>query len=243
MIPPTRRSEETMDTKRVGRREALAAMTAAGLAVALGCDDGPTNPTEITPGGGASTGSTNGLCAVTPTEALGPYPSLSSLYRRDIRENREGTPLTLTIKVVNVNSACGPVRAADVSVWHADAFGDYSEYGASRSDTFLRGIQTTGSSGEVTFLTFYPGWIIGRATHVHVQVMREGSLLKVTQMAFPEAISNLVHRQGPYAARGPNPVANAADAAFADTLAAELVLPAGDLVNGYAATFQVTVAI
>jgi hypothetical protein len=38
--------------------------------------------------------------------------------RSDVRENRQGTTLTLTIKVVNVNSACAAVSGADVEIWH-----------------------------------------------------------------------------------------------------------------------------
>jgi hypothetical protein len=38
------------------------------------------------------------------------------------------------------------------------------------AQTFLRGIQTTNSDGNVTFTTIYPGWYQGRATHIHVEV-------------------------------------------------------------------------
>ena len=54
-----------------------------------------------------------------------PYPSRTDMFRSDIRENRGGTPLTLTVKVVNVNSSCAAVVGADVEIWHVDAAGDY----------------------------------------------------------------------------------------------------------------------
>jgi protocatechuate 3,4-dioxygenase beta subunit len=97
---------------------------------------------------------------VTPTETIGPYPSLVDLFRSDIREGKSGTLLALTIRVVNANSGCSAVPNANVEIWHVDAAGDYSQYGTQATQTFLRGIQTTNSSGEVTFTTIYPypGW-------------------------------------------------------------------------------------
>ena len=110
--------------------------------------DSPTGASGET---GTSTTSTNASCAVTPTETVGPYPSLTDLFRSDIREGKAGTQLTLTIKVVNAASACSPIAGANVEIWHVDAAGDYSQYGTQRAATFLRGIQTTNASGEVVF--------------------------------------------------------------------------------------------
>jgi protocatechuate 3,4-dioxygenase beta subunit len=197
----------------------------------------PTSPSAASADGSTTT-STNSTCAVTPTETAGPYPSRADFFRSDIRESRAGTPLVLTIKVVNVNSACAAVAGADVEIWHADAAGDYSQYGSQTSATFLRGIQTTNASGEVTFTTIYPGWYQGRATHIHVEVTLNGRSVKVTQIAFPESVSNAVHASGVYASRGTNPTTNLGDGIFADSLASELVTPAGDPSGGYTAAFQ-----
>ena len=138
------------------RREALGAVGAAGAAFAFGCGDSPTSPSSTATTTTAT--STNATCAVTPTETIGPYPSLVDLFRSDIREGKSGTLLALTIRVVNANSGCAPVPNANVEIWHVDAAGDYSQYGTQRTQTFLRGIQTTNSNGEVTFTTIYPGW-------------------------------------------------------------------------------------
>jgi protocatechuate 3,4-dioxygenase beta subunit len=54
--------------------------------------------------------------------------------------------------------------------------------GPARSAAYLTGIQTTDASGDVTFTTIYLGWYQGRATHIHVEVVRNGSSVKVTQM-------------------------------------------------------------
>jgi len=223
----------------MGRREALAAMGAASAAIALGCGDSPTSPSATTSSGSTTTTSTNAACAVTPTETVGPYPSLTDLFRSDIRETKPGTQLTLTIKVVNVSGSCAPVSGANVEIWHVDAAGNYSQYGTQTTQTYLRGIQTTNSNGEVTFVTIYPGWYQGRATHIHVEVTINGVSRKVTQMAFPEAVNNTVHTSGVYSSRGTNPMSNSSDGIFADSLSSEIVTPTGDATSGYAATFQV----
>jgi protocatechuate 3,4-dioxygenase beta subunit len=228
-----------MKSRKMGRREALAAMGAASAAIALGCGDSPTSPSTTTSSSSTTTTSTNAACAVTPTETIGPYPSLADLFRSDIRETKQGTQLTLTIKVVNVSGACAPVSGANVEIWHVDAAGNYSQYGTQTTQTYLRGIQTTNSNGEVAFVTIYPGWYQGRATHIHVEVTINGVSRKVTQMAFPETVNNAVHTSGVYSSRGTNPMSNLSDGIFADSLSSEIVTPTGSTASGYAATFQV----
>jgi len=179
---------------------------------------------------------------ITPTETEGPFPSLANFVRSDTREGKPGTTLTLTIKVVNVNNSCAGVANANVEIWHVDAAGNYSQYGTQTTQTYLRGIQTTNSNGEVIFTTIYPGWYQGRATHIHLEVTMNGRSVKATQIAFPEAINNTVHASGAYASRGSNPMSNASDGIFADSLSSELITPTGDPANGFAATFQVGIS-
>jgi protocatechuate 3,4-dioxygenase beta subunit len=230
-----------INEKKIARREAIAMIGAAGAAVAFGCgsESSPTSPTTATAGTAPATGGTNTACAVTPSETVGPYPSLTDLFRSDIREDRPGTPLTLTITVVNTNNNCSPVAGANVEIWQCDAAGNYSEYGNQGSRTYLRGIQTTNAQGQVTFTTVYPGWYQGRATHIHVEVVRNGVSSKVTQIAFPEATNAAVYGTGVYAPRGQNPTSNTRDMIFADSLNAELAAVSGDPATGLAATFQV----
>jgi protocatechuate 3,4-dioxygenase beta subunit len=230
-----------MKRKTIGRREALGVMGGAGAALALGC--GSESPTATSMGTTLSPTSTNAACAVTPSETAGPFPSLTDLVRSDIREGKAGTVLTLTVRVVNVNSACARVSGANVEIWHVDAAGNYSQYGSQAAQTHLRGIQTANASGEVTFTTIYPGWYQGRATHIHVEVTIGGVSRKVTQIAFPESINAAVYAAGAYASRGSNPMSNAADGIFADSLASELAAPSGDPISGYVAAFQVGIAL
>ena len=231
-----------MSTKKIGRRELIGAIGATGAAVAFGCG-GSSSPTSPTTTSTTTTTGNNAACAVTPTETIGPYPSLTDLFRSDIREGKSGTLLALTIKVVNTNSACAAVPGANVEIWHVDAAGNYSQYGTQTTQTYLRGIQTTNDSGEVTFITIYPGWYQGRATHIHAEVTMNNRSVKVTQIAFPESINNAVHGTGAYASRGSNPQSNAADGIFADSLSSELITPAGDPSNGYTAAFQIGIAL
>ena len=124
-----------------------------------------------------------------------------------------------------------------------DSAGNYSEYGTQTTQNYLRGIQTTNSSGEVTFTTIYPGWYQGRATHIHLEVKTNGVSRKITQIAFPESTNTTVYRTGVYASRGSNPTSNLSDGIFADSLSAELVTPSGDPTSGYAASCQVAVSV
>lgn len=230
------------------RREAILVLSAAGAAFALGCGGStPTSPTTTTSTTGTGstttggTGTTSATCSTTPSETVGPYPSLQDLIRSDIREDREGTPLQLTISVVNVAASCAPLAGVAVEIWQCDVAGNYSQYGSQTARTFLRGIQTTNEAGEVTFTTIYPGWYQGRATHIHVEVARAGQSLKVTQIAFPEDVSNTVHTQGVYASRGVNSTTNLRDGIFADSLASELATVGGSPSAGMTATFRVGV--
>src|SRR5262249_52733519 len=161
-----------MTQRKIGRREAMSALGAAGAALAFGCGGSPTaaSSTSTASTTTTTTTSTNAACAVTPAETVGPYPSLLDLIRSDIRESKPGTTLTLTVKVVNASSGCAAVAGAQVEIWQCDAAGAYSEYGAQAAQTYLRGIQTTDANGEVTFTTIYPGWYQGRATHIHLEV-------------------------------------------------------------------------
>jgi protocatechuate 3,4-dioxygenase beta subunit len=232
---------------RLTRREALALLGAGGAALSAGgCGDTATGPTPV-PDAVTPAGTSGTACAVTPSETVGPYPSLTDLFRSDIREGKSGVPLTLTLTVVNVTSGCSPVAGASVDIWQCDADGRYSQYAQpgynGQGDTFLRGIQVTDAAGRVTFTTIYPGWYMGRATHIHVDVTVNGRSVKVTQIAFPDAVSDAVHTQGVYASRGTNPTRTPADMIFADSLASELVTPIGSPSAGYSATFQVGVSL
>jgi protocatechuate 3,4-dioxygenase beta subunit len=112
-----------MKNKGMGRREAIGFLGAAA-ARAAACGSGVTDASG-TPESGGVTG-TNGDCTLTPSETVGPFPSKSDFVRSDIREGKAGTPLALTIRVVNVSNGCAAIAGAQVEIGHVDAAGDYS---------------------------------------------------------------------------------------------------------------------
>lgn len=203
----------------------------------------PTATPEPTPGPTPST------CTEIPSETAGPYPDKTGMvddevwYRQDITEGKTGVPLTLVLTVVDVSDKCAFVKDATVEIWHCDAAGLYSEYSQPGYDgtgtTFLRGLQVTGSAGQVTFKTVYPGWYQGRVTHIHAQVYVNGTVVKVTQFAFPENITKQVYSVAPYASKGQNSLTNSSDNVFSDGTTYEMLSVTGSTSAGYVASLTV----
>jgi protocatechuate 3,4-dioxygenase beta subunit len=239
--------------KRLSRREALGMLGVGGATLSIACNgETPTSATAVTTTSSTTTTvppttttppTNNAACVVSPTETIGPYPSLADFVRADIREDRPGLPLYLTIAVVNTNNACAPVSGAVVDIWQCDAGGNYSQYGSQRNLTYLRGLQTTDANGHASFVTIYPGWYQGRATHIHLEVTINGRSAKVTQIAFSEGITAAVYRTGVYAAGGQNPTTNARDNVFSDGVTNELITLSGDTTSGYTGIFQVGIPV
>jgi protocatechuate 3,4-dioxygenase beta subunit len=77
----------------------------------------------------------------------------------------------------------------------------------------LRGTQFTDSEGAVRFETVYPGWYVGRATHIHFKVLLEARNVLTGQMYFPDAVNEFIYANVPaYAGRRkPRSVVNAND--------------------------------
>ncbi len=153
-------------------------------------------------------------CVLTPELTEGPYYIAGEKVRRDIREGHAGRLLTLRLRVLDV-AACSPIKGAAVDVWHADAAGVYSGFGAGASNrTFLRGIQKTDANGVATFTTIYPGWYMGRTVHIHVKVHVGGSVVHTGQLFFPDSLTDTVYKSAPYSARPNRDTRNAQDSIF-----------------------------
>jgi protocatechuate 3,4-dioxygenase beta subunit len=237
--------------RRVSRRRLLETLGLAGSALLTGCSSSAMSAsaaTSASAGGSTATSS----CAVTPEETAGPYPDRTGMinqpafFRQDITEGRSGVPLTLMLTVVNVAKSCAAVASASVEIWQCDASGNYSEYAQPGyngvGQTFLRGLQMTDAAGRVTFRTIYPGWYQGRATHIHVQIFVNGSVIKTTQMAFPEDVTAAVYRTGVYASHGQNSTSNGGDMVFADGTQYEMPAISGDPSGGYTAALTIGVS-
>lgn len=92
-----------------------------------------------------------GTCRVTPEEMEGPYWFDVDSVRRDIREDREGSPLRLGLRVQD--ASCAPISDAVVEIWHCDALGSYSGFeaasDAANAPQNLRGGAGTAGVGDV----------------------------------------------------------------------------------------------
>jgi protocatechuate 3,4-dioxygenase beta subunit len=153
-------------------------------------------------------------CILTPEQTEGPYYIAGEKLRRNITEGRAGTALLLRTFVVDATT-CRPIRNAAVDIWHADAGGVYSGFGAGASSrTFMRGIQRTNAKGLALFRTVYPGWYQGRTVHIHVKVHAGGNVVHTGQLYFPDALTDAVYRRAPYSSRPGRDVRNATDSVY-----------------------------
>lgn len=181
----------------------------------------PAATATATPTPTAAATQTSSGCVALPAETAGPYPgdgtnssrgstsnvlTSSGVVRSDIRASfigstnvAAGVPVTLTLSVVDVNSACAALANYAVYLWQCDAAGNYSLYGAA-TESYLRGVQVTNAAGQVTFTTIFPGCYDGRWPHMHFEVF--SSLAAATsgryavltsQLAMPSAAASAVY--------------------------------------------------
>lgn len=183
----------------------------------------------------SSSSSTSGSCTLSPGETAGPYPikTPAQLVRENIISDRLGIALLITITVQKQSDNCGPLAGVLVDLWHCDAGGNYSEYGSYTSVDFLRGRQTTDANGKVSFISIFPGWYPGRATHIHLEVLNSsGTSLRVTQIAFPKEICDTVYSTTNY--NGTADTLNANDGIFKDSLSGNMADSiTGNTTDGY----------
>ena len=201
---------------------------------------------------GSSTTKSEG-CTVTPTETEGPFPtkSPSSYVRSDIRDDRDGYDLSITINIGKVSNNCAALSGVIVDIWHCDKSGNYSEYGGTQMQStnyssvhFLRGRQVTDSNGQVKFTSIFPGWYQGRATHIHVHIFdASGNSLKITQIAFPEGTGSALLAVNGYSKGMTGYTYNAQDDVFKDdTAGVQAATVTGNTSSGFQLSIQLNVA-
>ncbi|GHM98661.1 hypothetical protein WSM22_01510 [Cytophagales bacterium WSM2-2] len=236
----------------------LAGLTATVLPALNGCHKDDVSPVTTTSG---SNGSSS--CTVSPSETDGPYPLYtsrgSSIQRVDITDGKTGLLLNMTITVKNTKNSCAPLAGVVVDIWHCDKDGYYSGYAGQNGYlgtkdytgfTFLRGRQTTDSNGQVKFTTIYPGWYVGRMTHIHVQIYTAANSANsngndsviTTQIAFPDDVTQAVYKTSLYSAHGQNTLTFATDNVFSDGYTNELCALSGDTTKGYDLTHTIYVS-
>ncbi len=198
--------------------------SSAATTGAASSSSGATSSSSTTAAAGATTSAVASNVVLAPEMTEGPYYLDLDLVRSDIREDREGAALALTLSVIDVSTGT-PVSGAAVDIWHCDANGFYSGFvsqsaaangGTDLTDdgTFLRGTQLSDTSGNVTFTTIYPGWYQGRTVHIHVKAHVNGSEIHTGQLFFDDAFTDEVFASAPYSSRGERELRNEQDNIF-----------------------------
>ena len=146
------------------------------------------------------------LILITISDVTGEY------VRRNIVEEQTGVPIKLDYQVIDVDT-CSPVPDVYVEIWHCNATGVYSGVSSPQGGldtTWLRGIQKTDRDGVAQFDSIFPGHYTGRATHIHVLVHHNASLLSnmtlgqdntathVGQTFFDQSLISAVEPTSPY---------------------------------------------
>jgi protocatechuate 3,4-dioxygenase beta subunit len=189
-------------------------------------------------------------CRLWPEQTEGPYDRPVHPERRDITEDRIGLPLRVGLRLVDAQSGT-PLVGVPVEVWHADHAGRYAGFApftprpgevissasvpneiVAPSETFLRGMQRTDPDGMCMFETIYPGWYASRTVHIHVAAELPTGRRAVSQLYFPDELTDQLFTRPPYAGRPPRDTTNATDSIFADGGSRTVLQLTGDGVDG-----------
>jgi protocatechuate 3,4-dioxygenase beta subunit len=163
------------------------------------------------------------------------------MFRQDIRgrynpDAEPGTEMQLHLRMLATGAGCttpAPLAGVEVYLWHVDGQGYYSGFGEpgeqtpdlpyrfrpgpndlKNNDRFCRGIGVSDANGVVSFRSIFPGWYNGRDLHIHVVVLKRGSMprgranyrggdhLYTTQLYFEPELIDRVHKASePYLRR------------------------------------------
>jgi protocatechuate 3,4-dioxygenase beta subunit len=240
----------------MSRRQALAGIGSVSLGALLaacgGDDDGGEETRVETTEGTTSTVEPSGgrgdlarrfddatTCTRAAEQTEGPFYFDVDSIRSDIREDREGTPLRLGVRVREAGE-CRPLANAVVDVWHCDPQGVYSGFEAGANQTFLRGAQVTDADGIAEFTTVYPGGYTGRTVHIHAKLHIDRQTVLTTQFYFDDGVSEEVFDSEPYASNGDRDTTNEDDALYSSDL--ELSLSRRTEGGGYLGLITLDVA-
>ncbi len=197
-------------------------------------------------------------CVVRPELTEGPYYVEDELERSDIRLDttdgsvRAGAVLNLAFEVTElIDGVCVPLEGAIVEIWHCDADGVYSGVSDAGFDTvgqnFLRGYQITDENGTAGFTTIYPGWYSGRAVHIHFKVRSSANSNEAfeftSQLFFDDVLTDDVHAESPYAAKGYRDTLNSEDGIFQSGGDQLLLDISGNSADGFLSVFNIALEL
>lgn len=237
-------------------------------------EDAGTSASSGSSSSSSGSGSTVSSCSSIPSETAGPYPgdgtnsnssgvvnvlTQSGIVRSDIRSSfgslsgtAAGVPLTVTLKLVSVSGACANLEGYAVYLWHCTRDGGYSLYSSGvTAQNYLRGVQVSDASGELTFTTIFPGCYSGRWPHIHFEVFSSlstatsgNSDVRTSQLALPESVCRSVYTGASgytSSVTNLNAITLASDNIFSDGYSTQMATVTGDVTNGFAATLTVGV--
>lgn len=250
------------------RRESLRRIVALlGIAVLTGCRprrSGESSNQTLTPASSTRTSPTAAprslvsplpvdstpVCVLTPQATEGPFYFDTNRIRQNIIEDRVGSPLRMSVRVMRVDDGCAPLKDALVDIWHTDAGGLYSGYpgqpgGQDTSGlTFLRGAQMTDADGVALFDTIYPGWYPGRTVHIHFKVRYKENTYATSQFYFPDDFTDRVYSRTPYSDRPNRTTRNADDSLLrGDPAESNVLASVTENGDGYVGTITVGVIV
>ncbi|HWV15430.1 MAG TPA: protocatechuate dioxygenase [Cellvibrio sp.] len=190
-----------------------------------------------------------------PSETLATFPlstilTNSAFLREEIHENKVGVPLTVKVKLVNVNDNDTPLSGY-VYIWHCDSDGLYSGHDTQDNPghSYCRGLQSTDTNGQVSFNTIYPGWDEKRIPHINFQLFLTApsdstSLSAVSQMAFPAEINASISTSSLYSkCQNTTDASFYADNVFSEGITYQLATVTGNLEDGYIAELELGLAV
>jgi protocatechuate 3,4-dioxygenase beta subunit len=178
--------------------------------------------------------------------------------RSDIRSSiagasavADGVLLTVTLTILDSKNGCAPLAGRAVYIWHCDRDGNYSMYSAAAAnENYLRGVQQTDDSGQVTFTTIFPGCYSGRWPHIHFEIYESldaatsgNNKIAVSQLAMPQDICSETYATSGYKSSVTNlaHITLATDMVFSDGAELETPKVTGSADTSFAASLDVVI--
>ena len=128
-------------------------------------------------------------------------------------------PASDTPGAPNLRGGEGP---GDAPGWSGESSdGSYSsgdpEATPTDDGTYLRGAQATDANGVVRFTTIFPGWYVGRTTHIHCKVHIDRRTVLTTQLFFDDNVTDAIYLAvAPYKERPLRDTRNDTDSIYDD---------------------------